>query len=406
MKRNCIIPVICLTTSLIQAENWPQYRGTDGSGHSQETDVPVKWDNNNVAWKAEIQGDGQSTPVIWGNRLFITSARLVENDLRFRGITCYDKNTGKMLWSRWVPGGQAEKIHKMNSFASASCATDGKYVAAFFGPAGLQVYDIEGKWLWSKDLGEFPGPFGNAASPVFLDGKLIQNADAEGPSFLVAYEPATGKEVWRTVRADKPKGGWNTPILIDINGKQEIIVNGEFGVRGYDPANGKELWFCSGYNGRGTPVPAWSHGLLVTLNGKPGDIYAVKPGGKGDVSNTHRAWHTSRTKSRDLSSPIIVDDFVFTVNMMGIASGYHVKTGNELWTERIGGNHSASPIAANGLIYQLNEEGETIVIKPDNKLQVIARNTLSSSGEVFRASPSISEGAIYLRSNKAIYCIK
>ena len=407
MNYKLSIPFLCLfTSSLVHAENWPQYRGPDGSGISEATDVPLKWSDDNIEWKTDLPGDGQSTPVIWGNKLFLTYALPADNDQVTRHIACYDKTNGKQLWSHQASLGGKEKTHKMNTYATASCATDGKHVAAFFGPGGLHVVDVDGKPLWHKDLGEFPGPFGNGASPVIIDGKLIQNADAEGTSFIVAYDPATGNQIWKTPRVDKPKGGWNTPRMIDLDSHKELIVNGEFGLRGYNPESGEELWFCEGYNGRGTPIPAWGKGLLVSLNGKPGDIYAVKPGGKGNVSESHRAWHSARGKGRDLSSPVLVGDFVFTVNMLGIANGYDLTSGKEQWTARIGGNHSSSPVVANGLIYQLNEEGETIVIKPGKELDVVARNALTATGEVFRANPTFNDGKVYLRSNSALYCVK
>lgn len=401
--------ILCLILfaflALAHADNWPQYRGADGSGHSAEKNLPVRWGDADVSWTVELGGEGQSTPVIWAGRIYLTYAK-PRNGKVSRYLVCLDQSSGKVLWEKEVSVSEGENLHKMNSWATASCATDGKRVAAFFGRGGLHVFDVEGKHLWSKDLGDFPGPWGTAGSPVFHGDLLIQNGDAEGASFLYAFEKQSGAPVWKTPRNEKPRGGWSTPIFIKAGDREELVLNGEFGVKGYDLKNGKEQWFCESYNGRGTPIPAWGHGLLVTLNGKPGDLYAVKPGGSGNVTSTHRVWNAARgSKGRDLASPIMVGEDVFMVNMGGFGTCYHVLSGKRYWVERLGGNFSSSPISANGLVYQNNEEGETIVIRPGKKLDIVARNVISTDREIFRAAPSASDGQIFLRSNRRVFCI-
>ena len=250
------------------------------------------------------------------------------------------------------------------------------------------------------------GAWGFAGSPIILGDRVVQNCDGEGKSFLLALDKETGKEVWRTERKATPKGGWSTPIVIDTGKRKELVLNGEFGVQGYDPETGEDLWYCQSFNGRGTPVPAWTHGVLVTVNGKPGDIYAVKPGGSGDVTKTQMAWHTQRGGGRDLPSPVAVGDYVFTVNMTGIATMYDAGSGKEIWKERLGGNFSATPFIADGLIYALDEEGTTHVIRPGDKLDRVAKNTLGDrSGEIFRASATPNAGRVFIRSDKALYCV-
>ncbi|MEK6234727.1 MAG: PQQ-like beta-propeller repeat protein, partial [Planctomycetales bacterium] len=274
------------------------------------------------------------------------------------------------------------------------------------GPVGIHCYDMDGKKLWSRDLGPFPSTFGSAASPIILGDMVIQNCDATGKSYLIALDKKTGEPVWRVERSDMPKGGWSTPILIDAGERKELILNGEFGVKGYDPKNGKELWFCKSFNGRGTPVPAWAHGLLITVNGKPGDIYAVRPGGKGDVTKTHMAWHSPLGGGRDLSSPIVVGDYAFVVSMPGIATLYEATTGKTVWEERLDRKYAASPLAANGLIYLPSEDGEVVVIKPGKELEIVARNKIGAGGsEIFRASLAPSDGQIFHRSDSVLYCI-
>lgn len=385
------------------AENWSQFRGPEGRGHVEEIGVPVRWSESDIRWRVELGGIGQSSPVIWGNRIFLTSA---ENRGKIRRVICLDKSDGRLLWEREISCENPEQVHEMNSWATPTCATDGERVFAFFGSAGLHSFDMEGKPLWSKNLGTFPGPWGVAASPVILDDLVVQNTDAEGESYLVAFDKETGEERWRTRRPDNQRGGWNTPTLIELDGRRELLVNGEKGIHAYDPVSGKEQWFCRGFNGRGTPTPEWAHGLVIVVNGQAGDVYAVKPGGSGDVTDSRMAWHSPRRGGRDLPSPMVIGNFLFITSMSGIASMYEARSGKLLWTERLEGNFSASPLEANGLIYIHNEDGLTYVIKPDHSLNVVAKNALGDrSGEIFRAAITPDDGRLYIRSSSALYCL-
>jgi outer membrane protein assembly factor BamB len=297
----------------------------------------------------------------------------------------------------------------MNSFATPTCATDGEHVVAFFGPGGLHCFDLDGKKLWSREAGDFPGPWGIAASPVILGNMVIQNCDAEGPSSLLAVDVKTGETIWETKREDKPRGGWSTPILIDAGGHPELVLNGEFGVRGYDPKTGEELWFCQGFNGRGSPVPDYADGLLYVVNGKPGDVYAVQPGGRGDVTKSHMKWHAGRRGGRDLPSPVVVGDYLVIVSMSGIAACYDAQTGEVYWEERLGvkGEFAASPLVANGHVYIENVYGgETLVFKPGKKLEIVSKNSLGAdSQEIFRSTLAPIKGRMYVRSHSTLYCV-
>lgn len=395
--------IMLLLSIQVWAENWNQFRGPEGRGHVGKINIPAKWSEADIRWRVELRGIGQSSPVTWGNRIFLTSA---ENQGRVRRVMCLDKTDGRLLWEKEIPCAKPEQPHAMNTWATPTCATDGERVVAFFGPAGLHSFDMEGKPQWSKDLGTFPGPWGVAASPVILDDLVVQNADAEGKSFLVAFDKKTGEEKWRTQRADKPRGGWNTPTIIEVDGRRELLLNGEFGIRSYDPASGIERWFCKGFNGRGSPTPEWAHGLVIVVNGKAGDVYAVKPGGSGDVTASRMAWHAPRRGGRDLPSPIVVGNYLFITSMSGIASMYDSRNGKLLWTERLEGQFSAPPLEANGLIYIHNEAGLTYVIKPGPSLDVIAQNALGDrSDEIFRAAITPDNGQLYIRSTQAVYCV-
>ena len=402
-----VLAILVAMSPTARAEtNWPQFGGPQGSFGSVESHLPTQWSSDQVQWKTPLEGWGQSSPVIWGDRIFLTTA--LDNG-RQRVVFCLDRNGGKELWRHTAWSGDPEPSHKMNGWASATCVTDGDVLVAFFGRGGMHAYSLDGKPLWTRDLGPFDGPWGTAACPIIVGDHVIQNGDSESEAFLIALDKRTGKTVWSTPR--ESLRGWSTPIVIDVSGQgkaahKELVLNGHNGVRGYDPATGKELWFCKGYNGRGEPIPAAAHGLLFVVNGLAGDVYAVRPGGSGDVSETHRVWHTPRKAGRDLPSPIVVDNFLLVLSMNGILTCYDTSGGKELWKERIGEHFSASPLAAGGLVYFQNESGETIVVRPGPQLDVVARNKLAAgSDELFRASPTPSEGQLFLRSDRFLYCV-
>ena len=381
---------------------WPQWRGPQGDGHSTETTLPVNWDKSDVAWRTPLPGIGESSPIIWLDKLFLTTA---EDGSRKRSVLCLNRRDGHLVWKQTVEfSGQPEGLHKMNTFASPTCVTDGEVVVAFFGRGGLHAYSLDGKHLWSKDLGMFDNPWGVGASPVIVGDLVIQNGDADSDAFLAAYDKRTGETAWHVRRPDHR--GWSTPILIDAADRKELVLNGHEGVAAYDPATGKQLWFCASFAGRGEPTATPGGGLVYLVNGLSGDIYAVKPGGKGDVTKTRMAWHTPRKVSRDLPSPILIDNYLIVSSMDGIAVCYDAATGKVLWQDRLGGNFSASPIAAAGLAFFLAEDGTVAVIKPGPRLDVIARNKIDPEGdEVFRASLAPCEGQLFLRSDRALYCV-
>lgn len=381
---------------------WPRWRGPRGDGHSNETTLPIKWDKRDVAWKTPLPGVGESSPVIWGAKIFLTTSEL---DGAKRSTLCFDRQDGHLIWKQSVEfSGQAEGLHKMNTFASPTCVTDGDVVVSFFGRAGLHAYSLDGKHLWSNNLGMFDNPWGVGASPVLVGDLLIQNGDADSEAFLAAYNKRTGETIWNVPRPNHR--GWSTPILLDVAGRQELILNGHEGVTAYDPATGKQLWFCAGFNGRGEPTATPGDGLVYLVNGLVGDIYAVKPGGAGDVTKTRMAWHTPRKAGRDLPSPIVIGKYLIVSSMNGVAVCYDAASGEVIWQDRLGGNVSASPIAAAGMAYFQIEDGSVAVVKPGPRLDVVAQNKINPEGdEIFRASPAVSEGQLFLRSDRALYCI-
>ena len=394
--------VVALPSGSRAEVHWPRWGGPDGSSHTAETGLPLQWTEENIVWKAGLEGFGQSRPGGWGDRLFLTTAL---EDGRQRVVFCVDRKSGKTLWREVAWTGEPEPSHKMNGHASATCATNGKVVVAFFGRGGLHAYSLEGKHLWSRDLGRFDGPWGTAASPIFHGDTVIQNCDSESPeSALVAVDSSTGETVWKTPR--QVIRGWSTPLVIKTDQREELVLNSQQGVRGYDPKTGAELWWCQGFSGRGEPVPAFSQGLLCVVNGLSGDIYAVRPGGEGDVTATHRVWHTPRRAGRDLPSPVTVGNYLLVCSMGGILVGYDCTTGKELWKERIGSKFATTPLVSEGRAYFQSEDGETVVVEPGDTMKIVAKSKLASdSDEIFRASLVPSQGQLFIRSTKFLYCI-
>lgn len=390
-----------LVASLLAETNWSRWRGPNENGHSLDTKLPVKWSDKDVVWKVDLPGSGQSSPVIWGDQIFLTAA--LEGG-KERVVFCLSRKSGKLIWQHSAWKGEPEPVHKMNGWASATCATDGDVVVAFFGRGGIHAYTLDGKPLWSKNLGTFESPWGVAACPIIVDDMVIQNCDSDVDAYITALDKKTGNEIWKTKRQDHR--GWSTPILIDTGTRRELVINGHEGVQAYDPKTGKDLWFCKGFNGRGEPTVTPAGKLLCVVNGLAGDFYSVRPGGNGDVTSSHMAWHTPRKGGRDCPSPIVVGKYIIVSDMKGIATCYDAEDGHIFWKERLPGNFSASPIAANGLVYFISEEGITSVIKPGPTFEVVSENALTAGTlEIFRASITPAEGQLLIRSTTVLYCV-
>ena len=393
----------CCATTFALAEDWPGWRGPATDGHSKDTALPVKWNAKSVVWKTALPGVGQSSPVISGDRIFLTAAL---NKGEKRVVLCVDRKNGKILWQEEAWSGVPEKTHVMNGWASATCATDGERVIAFFGKGGLHCYSTDGKKIWSRNLGPFEGPWGTSACPLIAGDIVYQNCDATAKAFVIAVDKKTGKDIWKTPRPDTPKGGWSSPVLADAGQHKELVINGETHVISYDPLTGKELWKCKAFNGRGEPTVAPVKDRVCVVNGLTGDIYSIKLGGSGDVTKSHMAWHTPRKGGRDGPSPIIVGNYLVVCDMTGITTCYESASGSVLWKDRLRGAFTASPIAAKGLVYFINEAGETSVLEPGPTFKLVGENQLDGkAGDLFRASPAASNGQIFLRSHSHLYCI-
>lgn len=396
--------LLLIPVTLCQAEsNWSQWRGSAGTGLSDATGVPQTFSADNILWKTEIPGVGQSSPVFWEEMVYVTSATDSGSQ---RLVIALNRKSGKIIWQTPVWSGEPELTHSMNNRASSTCATDGNSVVAFFGKGGLHSLDAKtGKILWSRDLGKFDGPWGTGASPVIVDGLVIQNCDADNESSLTALNLQTGKTVWKTAR-DTIRG-WSTPVVFETGTRKELILNGHANVVSYDVTTGDVFWECIASVGRGTPTLAMTAETVISVPGRSGTMVAIRPGGSGDVSGKQEAWRVPRTGGRDLPSPLVVGDYLIVTRLRpGIISCYNNQTGEQLWQQRVEGAFSSSPIAINGIVYTVTESGITHVFKPGNTFQSISKNSLDATlEESFRATPAAFDNHLLIRSDKYLYCI-
>jgi outer membrane protein assembly factor BamB len=406
--------------------NWAHWRGPSMQGYSDDTKVPLTWgDTQNLVWKTKLPGTGNSTPIVWGDRIFLTAS---SSDGLERYVLCFRASDGKLLWqqtaSRGIPPG---KSHSWNGYASASCTTDGTHVYAFFGTPGLFCYDLEGKQVWHHSFGIFTSDadWGTAASPFLYEDLVIQNCDNDGPralpagkqsaeaapEALVALNKRTGKVEW-TTRRDMGRG-FSTPCLIPTaGGRIDLVLNGPLAVVGYDPKTGTERWRCKRSAGGdqqrfGEPLPVFNSEALFIESGRPGPCQGLRLPGDGDVTSSHVLWTGARKGHRDVASPILVEGLVYAADNKGLLSCIDLKTGKELYTERIGnGKALASPVLVCGKLLFVLDDGVTVVLEPGPKLQIAGRNKLGTGASLdFGASPAIANGRLYLRSQSFLYCI-
>lgn len=383
--------------------NWPMWRGPRGDGHSAEANVPTRWSaTENVAWKVPIPGWGHSSPVVWGERVFVTS--YVESGTR-RVLLCLDRNDGKILWERTVLASPPEQKHRLNSFASATPATDGKRVwVTFFERPRIQVvcYDVDGNELWRKSPGTFASVHGFCSSPVIHNDLLIVNCDQDAPAYIVAFDRQTGDERWRIDRPNKTRS-YCTPLIAELAGRTQMVLSGSKSVASYDPDTGKQFWVMDGPTEQMVASLVHTQGVLFVTGGFPErHVLGVDPSGAGDVTKTHILWRDKKGVSY-VPSPIAHDQWFYVVSDGGVCVCYEAKTGKVAFSQRLGKHHSASAVAAGGNLYFTSDAGETFVLKGGPAYELVSKNDL---GEECYASPAISRGQVFIRTLKNLYCIK
>ena len=386
-----------------RAQNWPCWRGSNGDGISSEMNLPVRWDSvTNVLWKTTVPGSGYSSPVVWEDRLFITTAFPEKQQ---KALLCYDSKTGALLWQRTVLNSYFEGKHDNNSYASGTPATDGTriYVSFLDGRhVVVAAYDFSGKQVWVQRPGTFESPHGYSCSPVLYKNMVIINGDSQGDSFVAAMSTTDGHVLWK-VPHDRPSHSFSTPIFRNMAGKTQMIFCGNREIASYNPDNGSKYWFVSGPSEDfcSSPVYDPKSGLVLVSSAWPvRDLVAVKPDGLGDVTRSHIAWR-SRKGACYVPSPVCADNYLYSTMTSGEVHCMEASTGKILWVKNMGQQY-ASPVLANGLVYMPNDEGVITVIKPGPALEILARNPL---GEGMFASPAISNGKIYLRGFKNLFCI-
>ena len=397
MRRRALLGQM-LTLPLL-AEDWPQFRGPSGQGHSTEKGLPLEWSaSSNVRWKTPIPGSGWSSPSIAGDRIWLTTATNNGSSLRVLALDCA---TGKISLDVEAiqVSGAGPGIHAKNSFASPTAIVKGDRVYVHFGFYGTACLNTSGEVLWRQTL-KYEPQHGPGGSPALFEDSLIISCDGFDAQYVVALDAATGKVRWKTPRG-KGNQAYTTPLLIDAGGQPQVVSPGAHRAYSYDPRTGKELWYIEYGDGfSNVPRAVYAHGLVYICSGffQP-VLFAVRPDGRGNVTTSHVAW--SHTRAVSLTpSPLVVGSELYMVSDNGIGTCLDAKTGKSNWQQRIGGNHSASPVFADGRIYLLSEEGECTVIAPGSEFRKLAQNSI---GERTLASLGVSGKAMYLRGDRHLY---
>lgn len=393
--------------------DWPQFRGPGGLGVSQDTGLPVSWGpNDGIAWKAPLPGAGGSSPVILGDRIFLTcftgynvpgEPQGSMEDLK-RHVLCLGCEDGKIIWRTGVESRLPEqtKIRTEHGYASNTPATDGERLYVFFGKSGVFAFDLAGKQLWHADVGSKIHGWGSAASPVVHGDLVIVNASVESAS-IVALDRKSGRQVWTTPGI---KEAWNTPLLVDVpGGKAELAVAMPRQVVGIDPASGERLWSCdTGIRWYMVPCMTAHGGVIYCVGGRSNDALAVKAGGRGDVTATHRLWQLK--KGSNVPSVLYHDGHVYWAHESGEAFCVEAQTGAFVYEEKLPRSDLIypSPILADGKIHYMSRRGRTFVVPVGAEFKVLATNELGREG-MFHASPAVAGGRLYVRSDKALFCI-
>src|SRR2546426_4223840 len=412
--------------------NWPQWRGPSGQGVSLEKNLPTEWSlTKNIKWKTPIAGRGHSSPIVWGNRIFLTTAiegaivpgakavKHMDGDKEFLHpdsvgadhkhtfkVICLNADTGKILWDQTAyEGTPYDNRHRKSSFASSTPATDGKYVYAFFGTEGLYAYDMRGRLAWKADLGKLGTVgMGTGTSPILYQNLVVLQCDEENgeASFIVALDKKTGKEVWRTPR--KVQVSWATPLLVRTAKRAELVASGSEAVIAYDPATGKELWRHKGVESNAIPSAVANNEMVFISAGFPAKIaMAITLGGTGDLVDAV-AWKYAKGTAY-VPSPILYGDYLYLTTDRGILTCLDARTGEvkyEGGRVPIPATFTASPVAFEGKILLTSEDGDTFMVKAGPKNEILATNSV---GEPVYASPAVADGTFFIRGEKNLFAI-
>lgn len=408
--------------ALLACQNWPAWRGEGGQGQCAEKNLPLTWSpTENVRWKVALPDAGSSTPAVWGDRIFVTQAgeKTVwppqggnggpAKALK-RSLLCFAREDGKLLWRADVEYDPLESTHPTNPFCSASPAVDGERVVVSHGSAGMHAYDFSGKKLWSVDAGKMEHIWGNASSPVLCEDLAILWAGPGENPRLLAVNKKTGETAWEHKEpGPDPKkydGSWSTPILVKVDGQDQLILGVPRKLKGFDPKTGKELWSCAGLGPLVYSSPLYADGVAVALSGFMGPGLAVKVGGAGDITKD-RLWHHEKNNPQRIGSGVIVGEHLYILEESGAPHCYELRTGKELWASQMdkrpaGGGAWASMLHADGRLYVTTRSGTTQVFKASPTYELLASNRL---GEHTDASLAASNGDLFIRTYKSLWRI-
>jgi outer membrane protein assembly factor BamB len=421
--------------------DWPSFRGREASGISDQQNLPDAWNpatGKNLLWKTPIPGLAHSSPIVWGDTIFVTSAISSRGNATFKPglygdgdasddrssqrwmLYAIDKRTGTIRWERIASQGEPRnRRHIKSTYASASPATDGRIVVAWFGSQGIHAYDFDGGSRWSVDLGrvdmgayDIPAyEWGPASSPIIWNGLVIVQCDTQADSFLLALNADTGETVWKTDRDELPS--WGTPTIVTTPAGPELITNASNFVRGYDPKTGRELWKLGGSSKITAPTPIFADGLHLIASGRQPErpVFAVRPGARGDLTlakglteNASIAWSKTGRGSY-MPTPLAYRGIVYILANNGVLDAYAAATGKEIYRQRlplVGSGYSASPVAADGKIYLSNEDGEMLIVEAGATFKHIGTNSI---GEMLMATPALSDGVMYVRGVATLFAI-
>jgi len=430
MRRLIVSALLLAAAAPLRAEDWPCWRGPRLDGSSAETNLPLKWTaTQNLAWKTPIPGVGHSSPVVCGDRVFLTTCLLKEQE---RVLLCLDRRDGRVLWQRTVLESPLEPKHGLNSYASSTPATDGQHVWVSFvrlrpktsedGPPSkpngksrvppdlvpemvVTCFTADGDKVWERVPGRFYSTHGYCSSVIPYKDTIIVNGDQDAEAYLVALDKATGAERWRVDRPNRTRS-YCAPLILQAAGKTQMVLTGSMCVTSYDPDTGKLLWIIDGPTEQYVASPVYAEGLIFITAGFPTyHNMAIRPDGAGNVSKTHVAWHENKVTPREAAyvpSPVAAGSQFYVITDKGFLNAFDAKSGKRLYKEQLGVHHSGSPVVAGGYLYLTDDEGITYVIKASRELEVVSRNPL---GERCFSSPAVAQGQLFIRTEGHLVCI-
>jgi outer membrane protein assembly factor BamB len=404
-------------------EDWPAWRGARGDGTSLEMQIPTHWNGEtgqNLAWKTPLAGSGHASPIVWKNRLFLVSCNEQSQE---RTLACYDRHSGKMLWQQAVIRSPLETKHNLNSFASSTPATDGELVYVSFlevdghtvpapnvgtprpitpGHMVVAAYDFDGNQRWLVRPGEFISAHGYCASPLLFKDLVIINGDHDGDGYIAALKKDSGEVAWKSPRPNNTRS-YVTPIIREVGGRTQMVFSGSKCVASLDPNDGSTNWIIDGPTEQYVASMVFDGKLFYMACGFPTfHVLGIRPDGRGNVTDTHVAWESTGAKCY-VPSPVVVNGYLIVPDDRGTANCFVAETGQRLWQERLGSHFSASLVTAGDLVYMIADDGLTKVVRPDEKLEVVAENPL---GEHCYSSPAIAHGCMFIRGEKHLFCFK